>query len=161
MVWLNTFWSSKYLRIMLIFNLNVVFLLDFVKMISVWVRCSPGFLRGEGFSGEQSHHNWPVTKWGKMVFRGANCASMVLELRWNSLTLSQRKWCSGEELLQSSRTTLEQFALRKTWLLREIQGWSAHGGTPFLKKFNVETHFKLNINVIRNLFNYHLLRLSL
>jgi hypothetical protein len=56
------------------------------------------------------------------------------ELQWSCLTVPPRKWRSGEELLRSSRTTLEQFALRKILLLREIQGWSAPGRIPFKKK---------------------------
>jgi hypothetical protein len=67
------------------------------------------FLRGARFSGEQ-----------KPVFCGANCSSMVLELRWSSLTLSPRKWRSGKELLWSSRTTLEQIAPWVILLLQKI-----------------------------------------
>jgi hypothetical protein len=42
---------------MFIFNLNVVFTMNFLKMALSRVRFSPGFPPGAGFHGEQSHHS--------------------------------------------------------------------------------------------------------
>jgi hypothetical protein len=75
-----------------------------------------------------------LTKWGKKIFflrrkllqPGSRTPleqpSPNFELRWSSLNLPLQKWCSGEELLRSSRTTLEQIAPWEILLLREIQG---------------------------------------
>jgi hypothetical protein len=102
-------------------------------MASVWVHFSPEFLHGAGFSREQSQHSWPRGK--HPVFRGVNRSSLVLELRRSNFLrtpleqphFTLRRWRSGEELLWSFRTTLENL------LLREIQDWSASGQTTFLK----------------------------
>jgi hypothetical protein len=48
-------------------------------------------------------------------------SSLEFELRWSSLTLPFGEWRSGEELLQSSRTMLEQFSPQKILLLSEMQ----------------------------------------
>jgi hypothetical protein len=67
------------------------------------------------------------------------------ELHWSSLTVLLWKQRSGEELLQSSKTTFDQFASRKVLFLREIQGWMAPGQK--FKKVHCE-----NKNVIRKYF---------
>jgi hypothetical protein len=43
----------KGIRFMFIFNLNVVFTTDFLKMALIGVRFSPGFPPGGGFHGEE------------------------------------------------------------------------------------------------------------
>jgi hypothetical protein len=43
---------------MFIFNLNVVFTTDFLKMVLIRVRFSPGFLPGAGFRGEEFAPAW-------------------------------------------------------------------------------------------------------
>jgi hypothetical protein len=43
----------KGFRFMFIFNLNVVFTTDFLKMAPIRVRFSPGFPPGGGFHGEE------------------------------------------------------------------------------------------------------------
>jgi hypothetical protein len=65
----------------------------------------------------------------KPVFCGANCSSVTLEVRrstplWTANLLEQplRKIRPREELLQSSRSTLEQIPPREILLLEEIPG---------------------------------------
>jgi hypothetical protein len=43
---------------MLIFNSNVVFTTDFLKMVRILVRFSPGFPPGAGFHGEGFAPAW-------------------------------------------------------------------------------------------------------
>jgi hypothetical protein len=43
---------------MFIFNLNVVFTTDFLKMAPIRVRFSPGFPPGAGFHGEEFAPVW-------------------------------------------------------------------------------------------------------
>jgi hypothetical protein len=43
----------KGFRFVFIFNLNVVFTTDFLKMVPIRVRFSPGFPPGGGFHGEE------------------------------------------------------------------------------------------------------------
>jgi hypothetical protein len=46
---------------MVIFNLNVVFTTDFLKMAPIRVRFSPGFPPGAGFHGEEFAPEWLET----------------------------------------------------------------------------------------------------
>jgi hypothetical protein len=86
------------------------------------VHYSPGFPPGAGFFGEQSHHSRPREEnpvLAEQTFqRGSRTppehSSLDSELRW--------KRRSGEELLQSSRSTLKQIPLREILLLKEILG---------------------------------------
>jgi hypothetical protein len=65
---------------------------------------------------------------------------------WSTLTLPPQKWRSRKELLRSSRTTLEQFTLRKNSALeRNPELKSTSRWTPFFKKFNVKMNFELKI----------------
>jgi hypothetical protein len=45
--------ESTVIRFMFIFNLNVVFTTNFLKVAPIRVRFSPGFLPGAGFPGEE------------------------------------------------------------------------------------------------------------
>jgi hypothetical protein len=48
----------KGIRYLFIFNLNVVFTTDYLKMAPIRVRFSPGFLPGAGFHGEEFSPSW-------------------------------------------------------------------------------------------------------
>jgi hypothetical protein len=143
-------------------------------MAPIRVRFSPGFLPGTGFPGEhvfrgfsgapvvirttleQPHFTFADALWSRISRRA--CISRTFRgssgnhARSVSLNLP-RKWRSGEQLLPSSRTTLEQIALRENTAQERLM----HTRTDaILKKFNVKTTFKLNINKIRDtsdLFN--------
>jgi hypothetical protein len=53
MVCLNRTEKFKLFRIKFIFNLNVVFKLNFLKIVLSRLRFSPGILAGAGFPGEE------------------------------------------------------------------------------------------------------------
>jgi hypothetical protein len=54
---------------MLIFNLNVVFTTNFLKMVPIRVRFSPGFPPGGGFHGEEFAPAWFET----ITYKNAPC----------------------------------------------------------------------------------------
>jgi hypothetical protein len=96
-------------------------------MAPIRVRFSPGFLQEQDFPGSNLIRADHVGK--KPVFHGANCSSVALEVRRciplrtaNRLEQPPRKIHPGEELLQSSRSTLEQIPPREILLLEEIPG---------------------------------------
>jgi hypothetical protein len=91
------------------------------------VRLRPGLLQEQEFPRIISSE---LTTWGeKPVFRGANCSRVALEVRRSTplrtaepLEQPPRKICPGEELLRSSRSTLEQIPPQEILLLEEIPG---------------------------------------
>jgi hypothetical protein len=99
--------------------------------VSIHGALQPGISpRSRIFRRKISSH---LTTWEKNRFSLGKCVSLRKEnsagavlclLCWSSLTVPIRKWCSGEEFLWSSRTTLKQFALGKTLLLRAISSLS-------------------------------------
>jgi hypothetical protein len=48
----------KGFHIMFIFNLNIVSIMNFLKMAPIHVRFCPGFLSGAGFHGEEFASAW-------------------------------------------------------------------------------------------------------
>jgi hypothetical protein len=96
-------------------------------MAPIHLRFSPGFLQEQDFPGSNLIRADHVGK--KLVFRGENCSSMVLKVRQstplrtaNLLEQPLRKNRPVEELLRSSRSTLEQIPSRVILLLEEILG---------------------------------------
>jgi hypothetical protein len=96
-------------------------------MALICVRFSPGFLQEQDFPGSNLIRADHVGE--KTVFRGANCSSVALEVRRNTPLrtanlLEQPPWKirPGEELLWSSRSTLEQIPPQEILLLEEIPG---------------------------------------
>jgi hypothetical protein len=72
----------------------------------------------------------------------------------NPLEQPPRKICPGEELLRSSRSTLEQISPPGNPAPEGIPGLKrARIGATF-KKFVVKTTFKLKINIKRNPLNF-------
>jgi hypothetical protein len=55
---------------MFIFNLNVVFTTDFLKMAPIRVRFSPGFPPGGGFHGEEFALAWFARHAERTISRG-------------------------------------------------------------------------------------------
>jgi hypothetical protein len=108
----------KEFRFKFIFNLNVVFTMHALKVAPICVRFSPGFPPRAGFHGEQSHKNRffaaPASRW---KYAGALLSGL-------QTTLEQPPWeiHPREELLLSSRSTLEQIPLREILLMEEIPG---------------------------------------
>jgi hypothetical protein len=70
------------LRIRLIFYFKIVFIKNFLKMVPIPVCFSPGFLQEQDFPGSNLIRADHVRK--KPVFRGANCSSVALEVRWST-----------------------------------------------------------------------------
>jgi hypothetical protein len=96
-------------------------------MAPIRVCFSPGFLQEQDFPGSNLIRADHVGK--KPVFRGANCSSVALEVRRSTPLrsanlLEQPPWKihPGEELLRSSRSTLEQIPFQEILLLEEILG---------------------------------------
>jgi hypothetical protein len=124
-VWLD---RSKCPNFPFILNFNLVFILKCSKIASIRVGFSHRFLSGSGFSGEH------VFIWFLKVLFGTEAEQTFRRLltcssenhtrldRGSSYLYPLRKCRSGEKLLPNSSTTLEQIALWKILLLREIQG---------------------------------------
>jgi hypothetical protein len=115
----------KVFRIRFIFYFKIVFIKNFLKMAPIRVRFSQGFLQEQDFLESNLIRADHVGK--KTVFRGTNCSSVALEVRRstplrtvNLLEQPPKKICPGEELLQSSRSTLEQIPPQESLLLEEI-----------------------------------------
>jgi hypothetical protein len=109
------------------FYFKIIFIKNFLKMMPIRVRFSPGFLQEQAFPGSNLIRADQVGK--KLVFQGANCSSVVLELRrstplWTGNLLEQPplKIRPGEEFLWRSRSTLEQIPPRKILLLYKLPG---------------------------------------
>jgi hypothetical protein len=88
-------------------------------------------------------HSFRVYMWilSWADFRGANCSSVVLELRWSSLTLPRQKCGSGKELLR---------ILQPRWsnLLRwKSCSWEKSSTEAHPDERHFFTNFKLKINV--------------
>jgi hypothetical protein len=96
---------------MFIFNLNVIFTLNFLKMTPSRIQFSPGFLQEQDFPGSNRITADHVGKTGfsrsKLLQHGSRTPPEQSSL--------------GSKLL-SSRSTLEQIPLQEILLLREILG---------------------------------------
>jgi hypothetical protein len=117
----------KVFRIRFIFDFKIFFIKKFLKMVPIRVRFSPGFLLEQDFPGSNLIRADHVGK--KPVFHGENCSSVPLVVRRstslrtaNPLKQPPRKIRPREELLWSSRSTLEQIPPREILLLEEIPG---------------------------------------
>jgi hypothetical protein len=102
----------KVFRIRFIVDNKIVFIKNFLKMAPIRVRFSPRFLQEQDFPGSnliRAHHV------------GKKRQSTPL---WTANPLEQppQKIRPREELLRSSRSTLEQFPPREILLLKEIPG---------------------------------------
>jgi hypothetical protein len=120
-------YEFKVFWIRFIFYYKIVFIKNFLKMAPIRVRFSLGFLQEQDFPGSNLIRADHMVK--KPFFCEANCSSVALEVHrstpfWTANPLEQppRKIRPGDELLQSSRSTLEQIPPREILLLKEIPG---------------------------------------
>jgi hypothetical protein len=142
---------------MFIFNLNVVFTLNFLNKVLSHVRFSPRFLQDSDFPGSNLNTADHIGK--NRVFAEQiapawfwNSARAVLSRIRTLLEQPARKRCTVEELLWSSRSTLETIPLREILLLREILKSTQLGA--IFEKFSVKVTCTLKVTLIRNNLNF-------
>jgi hypothetical protein len=106
-------------------------------MVPIRVRFSPGFLQEQDFPGRNliraDHGGKTGFPLSKLLQRGARSTAEHSSQDWEPAGAASAENSLGEELLRSSRSTLEQIPPREILLLEEIPGQSAHGLAPLLK----------------------------